>query len=182
MAKKQRLTELEGAVLGVVWSRGPLTAYGVRQRFMRSTTPGWSASTGAIYPAIERLTAYGLVVSTPQPGDGRSSRMLEASASGLDALRSWIRELQDWMGAAMVDPVRTRVIYIGALDQEERAAFLNSAERNATAALAELKKPPVDPQPRDPQSLTAARLGAQMDIEARLKWLDEVRILLDLDR
>lgn len=180
MAKGQRLTELEGAVLGVIWGRGPITAYGVRQRFMRSTTRGWSASTGAIYPAIERLTSYGFVSSTPDPGDGRASKQLKATSLGEGALRSWIMELQDWMGGAMVDPVRTRVVYLGVLSEDEREAFLKSAQGNAAAALAEARKPPLDPQLRDPQSLAAAILGAQMDIEARIAWLAKVREMLGL--
>lgn len=180
MAKGQQLTELEGAVLGIIWSRGPITAYGVRQRFMRSTTRGWSASTGAIYPAIERLAEYGFISRTPQAGDGRASRKLQATKSGAEALRSWIVEIQDWMGGAMVDPIRTRVIYLGVLPAKDRASFLQAATRNAEAALIEARQPPLDPQTRDPKSLSAAMLGAQMDIEARIRWLAKVREMLDL--
>lgn len=180
MAKGKRLTELEGAVLGLVWSRGPITAYGVRQRFMRSTTRGWSTSTGAIYPAIERLIRYDFVRSTPEPGDGRASKRLEATAAGEQALRSWILELQEWMGGAMVDPIRTRTIYLGVLSKAERTAFIKAAEHNVKAALSEVRRPPLDPQRRDPASLAAAILGAQMDIEARIAWLAKVRELLGL--
>lgn len=178
MGTRQRLTELEGAVLGVIWSRGPITAYGVRQRFMTSTTRGWSTSTGAIYPAIERLAGYGFISSTLEPGDGRSSRRLEATDAGVEALRSWILGLEDWMGSAVVDPVRTRVNYLGALSEEDRSTFIDRADRNARAALAELAHYDPDPQARDPKPLAAAHLGAKMDVEARVEWLDKLRTIL----
>jgi DNA-binding PadR family transcriptional regulator len=175
----QRLTELEGAVLGVIWSRGPITAYGVRQRFMTSTTRGWSTSTGAIHPAIRRLAGYGFISSTPEPGDGRSSRRLEATSAGEEALQSWILGLEDWMGSAVVDPVRTRVNYLAVLPAPDRRAFIDRAERNARAALADMANYDPDPQARDPKPLAAAHLGAQMDVEARVAWLGKLRDIFD---
>jgi hypothetical protein len=40
------LTELEGAVPGLVGQHGPCTAYRVRQLFQQSPTSTWRASTG----------------------------------------------------------------------------------------------------------------------------------------
>jgi DNA-binding PadR family transcriptional regulator len=178
MTEARRLTELEGAVLGVVWSRGPITAYGVRQRFVRSTTRGWSSSTGAIYPAIERLTRYGYVSGTADPNDGRSSRLLETTADGVAALRSWVRDLDDWMGGAVVDPVRTRVNYIAVLPDAEVAAFVAQAEGNARSALQEMRGYEGDPASRHRTPLLAAHAGAEMEVEARLAWLDRIRGML----
>lgn len=172
------MTELEGAVLGVVWSRGPLTGYAVRQRFQRSPTVGWSASEGAIYPAIERLIGYGFIRSVEEMTGRRSGRALTVTAEGEEALRFWISSLADSMGGAPVDPIRTRVNYLGALPPVERRAFLDSAERNARAALAAIRGHDIDPKHKDPWALKASLLGAAMDVEARLKWIDEVRRLL----
>ena len=47
-------TELEAAVLGVVWQDGPCTPYAIRQHFLESPAPRWSGSAGAIYPLVRR--------------------------------------------------------------------------------------------------------------------------------
>jgi PadR family transcriptional regulator len=51
---KRALTELESCVLGVVWQRGPCTAYTVRREH-------WSSSAGSIYPVLARLESLGLI-------------------------------------------------------------------------------------------------------------------------
>ena len=173
-----RMTELEGAVLGVIWSLGPITAYGVMQRFAESTTPGWSSSTGAIYPAIKRLTREGLVESTPELQDRRSTRRLALTEGGKSALRDWIMELEDWMGGAAVDPVRTRMNYIGILSHTQQLAMVENARNNALSALSELVSFEPDPIGHHREGVAIAARGAQADIKARIAWLGEVQELL----
>lgn len=172
-----RMTELEGAVLGVIWSLGPITAYGVVQRFSASTTRGWSSSTGAIYPAIKRLTLEGLVESTPEPQDRRSTRRLALTDAGKSALRDWIMGLEDWMGGAAMDPVRTRMNYIGILSRAQQLALVEKARSNALSALGELANFVPDPGHHHEGVAIAAR-AAQADIEARIAWLGEAQKLL----
>ena len=50
------MTELEGAILGVIRLDPSCTAYRVRQVFLASRSDEWSGSAGAVYPAID-LTA-----------------------------------------------------------------------------------------------------------------------------
>jgi DNA-binding PadR family transcriptional regulator len=169
------LTELEGAVLGVVWSRGPITPYGVRRQFLDSPTRGWSSSTGAIYPAIKRLIQYGLLAASDGSTGARESRRLDATEAGRAALRSWINDLQDWMGGPPVDPVRTRINYLEALPLAQRVVFLEHAERNARAALAAIQAHGNAPAARHKRGLAAGLLGARLEVEARLKWLAAVR-------
>ena len=173
-----RMTELEGAVLGVIWSLGPITAYGVVQRFLASTTPGWSSSTGAIYPAIKRLTREGLVVGTPELQDRRSTRRLALTDAGKSALRDWIIGLEDWMGGAAVDPVRTRMNYIGILSRSQQRAWVEKARGNALGALSEIASFEPDPTGHHREGVAFAARGAQADIEARIAWLGEVQELL----
>ena len=172
------MTELEGTVLGVIWSREPITAYGVMQRFLASPTRGWSSSAGAIYPAIKRLIREGLVQSTPEPGDKRSTRQLTLTSKGKSALCKWLLELEEWMGGAVVDPVRTRINYIGALPRAQQLALVENARTNARAALEELDGFVPDPTAHEPLGLEIASRGARADVEARLAWLDQVRALL----
>ena len=172
------MTELEGAVLGVIWSRGPITAYGVRQRFMRSPTHGWSSSKGAIYPAIKRLTLEGLICSTPDRHDKRATRQLTLTAEGKAALRHWLADLEDWMGGAIVDPVRTRINYLGALSRAQQLAFLERAESNAVSALKAMDDSPPDPAAHERWGLAAAGEGVRAEVETRLGWLRRVRASL----
>jgi len=172
------MTELEGAVLGVIWSRGPITAYGVLQRFIASTTRGWSASSGAIYPAIKRLIADGLVQATPEPGDKRSTRQLMLTSKGKAALRDWLLELQDWMGGAVVDPVRTRMNYIGLLPHAQQLELIDKAKGNARSALAEIEDFVPDPTAHEQWGLKLGAAGARADVDARLAWLEQVRALV----
>jgi hypothetical protein len=48
----RRLSELEAAVLGLVWSDGPCTAYAVRRTVQNSLSTQWSGSAGAVYPVV----------------------------------------------------------------------------------------------------------------------------------
>jgi len=172
-----RMTELEGATLGVIWSLGPITAYGVVQRFAASTTPGWSSSTGAIYPAIKRLTREGLVESTPELQDRRSTRRLELTEAGKSALRDWLLGLEDWMGGAAVDPVRTRMNYIGILSRAQQLALIEKARGNALNALSELEDF-VPGAGHHQEGVAIAKRAATADVEARIAWLGEVREML----
>ncbi len=173
------MTELEGAVLGVIWSLGPITSYGVLQRFSASTTRGWSSSTGAIYPAIKRLTRDGLVESTPELEDRRATRRLAITEAGKSALRDWIMGLEDWMGGAAVDPVRTRMNYIGILSRAQQLALVEKARGNARIALSELASFEPDPTGHHREGVAIAARGAQADVEARIKWLDQAHALLE---
>ena len=59
-------SELEGAVLGVIWQEGPCTAYTIRKQFVASPSPQWSGSAGAIYPLVRRLEKKRLLALTPE--------------------------------------------------------------------------------------------------------------------
>src|SRR3569832_2452332 len=53
------LTELEGAILGVLRRGGAMSAYAMRQVFLVSQSDEWSGSAGAVYPAIARRRGAG---------------------------------------------------------------------------------------------------------------------------
>jgi DNA-binding PadR family transcriptional regulator len=52
---------LEGCVLGILWERGPCTAYAARKVLRESPSPYWSGSAGAVYPLLARLEGRRLV-------------------------------------------------------------------------------------------------------------------------
>jgi DNA-binding PadR family transcriptional regulator len=57
------LSEMEGCVLALIWSGGPLMPYAIRQVFRKSPSPQWSGSAGSIYPLVDRLERRALIRS-----------------------------------------------------------------------------------------------------------------------
>ena len=172
------LTELEGAILGIVASRQPCSAYEVRRRFERSPTWGWSSSKGAIYPAVRRLIGRKLLEAVQANRGEQRSEQLQLSELGERALAGWILAFSEGMGGAPVDPLRTRVSYLAALSVDEQFAFLDRAEREVLLALDATWQMPIDPSARARWALEASRLGVRMQVEAKLAWLRAVRELI----
>ena len=121
-------TELEAAVLGVVWRNGPCTPYAIRQHFSESRTPRWSGSAGAIYPLVRRLEVRGLVRSKHTARGKRTQRDYRITPIGVAAFRHWLKATPGVMDTTLVhDPLRTRVLFLAALPQNEVQPFLSDA-------------------------------------------------------
>jgi DNA-binding PadR family transcriptional regulator len=170
------LTELEGCVLGIVWGRGPCTAYAARRVFLDSPSPYWSGSAGAVYPLLARLEARGLVRARAQSTGRRASRHFGITPAGRRMLERWLGPpLPDWILGIPMDPLRTRMGFLGALPAVERGRFLAEAERQARVHLATSRR-----------ELTRALVGsdvyeelvvrgAVLSLQARLTWLRGAR-------
>jgi DNA-binding PadR family transcriptional regulator len=100
------LTELEGAILSEIHHRGAETAFKVRKAFLSSPSLEWSGSSGAVYPAIRRLSAQGLIRGEAQ-NSARKGSSLSLTADGVAALDSWIGDLDRATGLGL-DPFRLR--------------------------------------------------------------------------
>ncbi len=100
------LTELEGAILSEIHHRGAGTAFKVRKAFLSSPSLEWSGSSGAVYPAIRRLTTEGLIYAEAQ-NSARKGSNLGLTARGVDALNGWICDLDRASGLGL-DPFRLR--------------------------------------------------------------------------
>jgi DNA-binding PadR family transcriptional regulator len=100
------LTELEGAILSEIHHRGAETAFKVRKAFLSSPSLEWSGSSGAVYPAIRRLTAQGLVRGKTQDS-ARKGSTLSLTADGVARLNAWICDLDRAAGLGL-DPFRLR--------------------------------------------------------------------------
>jgi DNA-binding PadR family transcriptional regulator len=134
------LTELEGAVLGAVVRDGPCTSYAVKEMFRASPSEFWSGSAGSIYPLMKRLEQRGLVASEKGSTGRRGHRTYRATPKGRRAFARWMTDAE--RAAAMgIDPLRTRLVFLGQLSARDRTEFCAGVE----AALDEL--PP--PAPRD---------------------------------
>lgn len=158
------VTELEGAILGEIARLKSCTAYRLRQSFVTSRSAEWSGSTGAVYPALRRMTARGLIAGKPAPG-ARAGQALSITAEGRAALEAWLADVEKAANPGL-DPFRTRVGFARALaaDWPSLAERLEAAVRARLAALEAL--PPAED--------AAERAWREMERAAhrsRLDWL-----------
>jgi len=172
-ALNRETTELENCVLGVVWLRGPCTAYVVRQEFVASQSSHWSGSGGAIYPLLQRLENAGLIAAVQAVWGSGKKKTYRVTKRGEETLRRWIGPpLPEWTAAPTFDPVRTRIAFLRAIPPARRRAFVSAALENlqkeidvAQALLAE---------PRELFDRLGI-LGVLYELEGRRKWLQSVK-------
>ncbi|MDA1266169.1 MAG: PadR family transcriptional regulator [Planctomycetota bacterium] len=169
------LTELEHVALAVIWRDGPCTPYHVRKQFLDSPTPRWSGSAGALYPLMRRIEEQGLVTSQAAGDDGRGTRHYKVTPAGRGALVRWLRPPLDATAIGPIeDPIRTRLLFVGALSPAARRKFLDGVTRQLAEHVAELQG--IEEAMRvtqDPLLLLAAR-GSHQVARARQRWFRDV--------
>jgi Predicted transcriptional regulators len=75
MTKQNTESCLSLAILGFL-SIEPASGYGLRKIFLNTAARGYSASPGAIYPALQRLEAEGFIEGTVEKRDTLRPRMV----------------------------------------------------------------------------------------------------------
>jgi len=174
--RRAALTELEGCVLGIVWSRGPCTAYVARREFLDSPSPYWSGSAGAVYPLLARLEGRGLVRARAHRAGRRASRRFALTARGRQMLERWLGPpLPDWVVGVPMDPLRTRMSFLAALPARRRTLFLGEAERQTRRHLEVARRAMTGARAGDDVFNHWVCRGAVASLEARLAWLSGAR-------
>lgn len=161
-----RLTELEGAVLGVVRSEGPCTPYRVRREFLVSRSSMWSGSAGAVYPALRRLAAAGLL-RAKRTEDSRKSIRYSLSPKGAAAFVSWVTDAPAATGSGL-DPFRYRADALDALSPAQRKKVAREMVRLLKRSCAELERLLSKPHPEP--------CGGELELalhKTRLAWLEK---------
>lgn len=166
MADMTTITELEGAVLTEIGHRGQRTSFKVRRAFQQSPTSSWSGSAGAVYPAIERLAAAGLVLAELQTS-GRGTRLLSLTSDGVAALIRWTCDTTR-AGVLGADSFRLRVGLWRTLPVPDQIAL---AAAMRTQILAELTILNVRDD-LDPIEAVGNRMAIRQQ-QLRIDWLDE---------
>ena len=169
-------TELEAAVLGVVWKNGSCTPYAIRQHFLESSAPRWSGSAGAIYPLVRRLETRGLVRSRPSVRGRRAQRDFRITRLGGTALKRWLRApIAFGNGTLIHDPLRTRMLFLSVLPPEEALSFVLDALAALRRALQHAQKDCRENAIGENQFMHFAARNALLVTRARVKWLAEVQ-------
>ena len=174
--RRLALTELEGCVLGIVWSRGPCTAYAARKVFLDSPSPYWSGSAGAVYPLLARLEAGELVRGQAHSAGRRASRRFVVTPRGRRMLERWLGPpLPAWILGIPMDPLRTRMGFLAVLPVTRQALFLAEAERHARVHLESARKELAAMRTGGDLYDRLVSRGAVSSLEARLAWLSGAR-------
>ena len=174
--QKRTLSRLEVAILGLVSTGAPCTAYWIRKQFRDSASSHFSGSAGAVYPAIRRLEKQRFVRGAGQTTGARKQRDYQLTARGDKALRDWLKPplpLEDVTYS--FDPIRTRVYCLGELSAEERRRFVDDALEQSRRYLAMVKK---DCEARRRAGDALPHLGARgvlHEVRARIRWLGELQ-------
>lgn len=170
----ERLSELEGVVLGMLWSMGPQTAYSIRQIFLKSPSPHWATSAGTIYPLVKRLHQRGLIRSERHATGRREGLMYTLTPAGVKALRRWIGPDPAAIATAVpVDALRLRLRFMGALPEREQAALIKNARRQLTASLKQLESEAAGKRNDPDRFLYLAYRGAITTTRVRLALLND---------
>ena len=170
--KAQRLTELEGCVLGEISEKGSCTAYALRQAFLRSLTPFWSGSAGAIYPLIRRLEKRGLIWAEAHKTGRRPSKLFQLTAKGLAALRGWLQPpLPPESVGVPMDPLRSRLRFLKILTVEQRADFVAATVKETQASLEHLEREGMERAGTEGHFYRLILAGAIAMMQSRIDWL-----------
>lgn len=168
-------SELEHCVLGVLALFGPCTAYRVRNYVSGSLSSYWSASAGAIYPLLARLSDEGWIRASETPFGTRTRRAFALSAAGRRVLRDWLRTpVDEALAAHTHDPVRTRIFFLDVIGADAADEHLASAIAGTERVLAQHQR---ELEERDDLAFMdrLGRRGAILQLEARVAWLREVQ-------
>jgi DNA-binding PadR family transcriptional regulator len=162
------LTELEGAILGVLSRASGLTTYAVRSVFVESRSAEWSGSAGAVYPALARLRKAGLV-SSRTLGDKRGSKLCELTKAGVEAHQAWVCDVARAAGPGL-DPFRVRAADLWALPGRKRAALIADLTGEIEARRSELRSALAEMDQSD-RVMTELHIAL---LETRLAWLKRI--------
>ena len=172
-------TELESCVLSIVNASAPCTAYSVRMTLAQSASSFWSGSTGAVYPLLRRLEERGLVEADDHSWGNGAKRLFRLTRAGRAELRRWARTLPEWTGATTMDAIRTRIFAFDSLTDRERRGFVERAEALTRTYIRRLREEIAELRAAGRRWDAAGTTGGLRELEARLRWLREIRALLD---
>lgn len=166
------LTWLEALVLSQVVAAAGRTAFDIMKIVGRSPVGAISASPGAIYPVVRRLSERGLI----EPGDmANASR--RASATGLVATAAGRAEVSRWAASVTAadalpyDAILSKVAALGTLAKAGRMQMLFEARMAVDAKLDDVEAAlAVGPD----DYFRLALEGAKAGLRAKRAWLESV--------
>jgi DNA-binding PadR family transcriptional regulator len=173
----QALTPLAGALLGLL-NEEPRSGYDLRRVFALTPMGHFSDSPGAIYPALRRLRAAGLVESTVDASAPlRPREVYHVTPAGLAALRAWATAppTRDDIIAGVEIVVLRFVLAHSSAGVAASRRLLEQLERELVAYAAEIRE---FYRAAAPGMHAAARLGLENGLEmfeTYIRWCRRAR-------
>jgi DNA-binding PadR family transcriptional regulator len=139
-----QLTSFEQVLLGLI-CLSPSSGYDLKRVFATTPMGVYQPSSGALYPALRRLEAKGLVrVQAPDKdrGSARQRRVYEPTAAGRAAHLAWLRTpieaatVSRDLGLHLMRFVMMEHVF----SREEVLGFLDSLEKGLAALTADLER------------------------------------------
>ena len=127
----RELTSFEHILLGVL-AGAPCSGYDLKKLFSSTPASVYEPSSGAIYPALRRLEARGLLRARPLPSLKRRDRVVyEPTDAGRQAHLNWLRQPvnSDTVAKDLATHQMRFVMMERALPREEVARFLEDLAR-----------------------------------------------------
>lgn len=176
MTKRNIDSDLNLAILGLL-SIYPLSGYGLRKVFLTTAMGNFSASPGAIYPALRNLEGAGLIKGTVE--NARTLRPRKAfalTAEGRDALKSALsRPVTRDDVMRRMDGLLLRFSFMdGLMPKEEILGFLSALRTETEAYLEVLEKEIKRDGPRMP---FCGRAAAELGLEGyrvNARWAERI--------
>ena len=176
MTKRNIESDLNLAILGLL-SIHPLSGYGLRKVFLTTAMGNFSASPGAIYPALRNLEAAGLVKGTVE--NARTLRPRKAfalTAEGRAALKSALsRPVTRDDVMRKMDTLLLRFSFMdGLMTKEEILDFLSALRTETEAYIGALENEIKRDGPRMP---FCGRAAAELGLEGyrvNARWAERI--------
>jgi DNA-binding PadR family transcriptional regulator len=167
------------AILGFL-SRGPLSGYDLKKRFVSSELVPWSGNNNQVYTGLLALEREGLVTGTVvHRDDGPTRKTYALTSAGREALREWLRsepELPHLRHAFLL-----RLQWADQLNDDELSAVLTGYEEQVRIKVLTLKEQARRDAPAPATSLRDGelrRMAAERWIsiyESEQLWVHELR-------
>ncbi len=168
----KRLSDLEHAILGIVFKQSPCTTYTITREFSLSPSSHWRGSAGGVYPAVARLQKLNLLRSEETHRMGRSCSLLSLTSTGLATLRHWLEPPLPASAISITfDPLRTRAYFLSALTPTEQSAFLADAKRQLMGQMIQLEAEVERYRRSGDWFSEQAQRGALHLMRARIEWI-----------
>ncbi len=173
MAVPGPYSELEYLILALL-SQGVDSGYAMRKQMSRMRGTRWSADSGSVYRVLRRLEADGLVVEVRKAGVPNRERTEYAlTGPGEAQITSWLLYPPDRSEFAfLVDPLRTRMHFLGHLKPVEQIRVVKGWAQENKALVEELQRE-VAATGASPWA-DLSRLNLLYLAEARQDWLRRV--------
>jgi PadR family transcriptional regulator AphA len=124
------LTDFEQVLLGVIDSE-PRSGYGLKKMFRASPASVYKPSPGALYPALRRLAARGLLRAEDTPNGRREQHTYHVTEAGRAVHVEWLRQpvVPATVGADLGLHLMRFALMEGHLPRESVLAFLADLEK-----------------------------------------------------